>query len=128
MDRAELVEALRAAQVPDALYDIPGVHDIRIQPDAYFYLRPDVGGWVVGQRERARHSVLGRFAAESQACDFLYSTLTAEVSSVPAGDADRVREVLARRDEILRDAWRAYRRTLRRNQEKDPPPEDPGLG
>lgn len=48
MDSSEFVETVRRAQVPDALYDIPGVHDIVVQPDAYYFLRPESGSWVVG--------------------------------------------------------------------------------
>lgn len=121
MDRAELVEALRRAQVPDALYEIPDVHDIMIQPDAYFFLRPDADGWVVGHRERDHDSVLGRFPGEPEACDFLYATLIREVPSGAPGGADRVRDVLAHRAEIQRDAWRAFER-MRQRPDEGPPP------
>ena len=51
----ELVQALEDDQVPSALYDIPVAHDIPVQPDACYFLRPaPMGGWVTGLRERSR--------------------------------------------------------------------------
>jgi hypothetical protein len=119
MHRAELVEALRRAQVPDALYDIPGVHDVPLEPDASFFLRPEAEEWVVGHRERGRDSVLDRFATESEACDFLYATLIREAPTGAPGGADRVRDVFAHRAEIQQEAWRAFER---RRQEPDEGP------
>lgn len=121
MDRAELVEALRRARVPDALYDIPGVHDLAIQPDAWFFLRLEADTWVVGHRERGQDSVLGRFPCEPEACDFLYTTLIREAPAGAPGGADRVRDVLAHRAEIQQDAWRAFER-MRQQPDEGPPP------
>jgi hypothetical protein len=114
MNRTELVKALRLAEVPDALFDIPGVHDIPIQPDAYFFLRPVPGGWVVGTRERSRDSVLARFAAEGDACAFLYDTLLRETPRPVPGGAQRIAEVLADRDNIQREAKQALDQAMRR--------------
>lgn len=117
MDSSELVEILRRDQVPDALYDIPGVHDIVVQPDAYYFLRPESGVWVVGVRERSRDSVVGRFTTEDEACHYLYARLTERPSPAPDA-AERIEEVLAHREEIQRSAWEAFNRAPGR-----PPPE-----
>lgn len=118
MDRWDLVRALRRDRVPDALYDIPGVHDIPLQPDAYLFLRPAPGGWEVGLRERSEdHDVRG-FATEDEACRALYADLTS-LPPPPAGGERRVREVLADADEIQREAWRDFEDALR-DRERPP--------
>lgn len=109
MDRNELVDILRFAQVPDGLYDIPGVHDIVVQPDAYYFLRPESGAWVVGVRERSLDSVAGRFTSEDEACRYLYARLTERPSPAPDA-AERLEQVLAHREEIQRSAWEAFHR------------------
>lgn len=124
MDSSELVETLRHARVPDGLYDIPGVHDIVVAPDAYYFLRSESGSWVVGVRERSRDSVLGRFTTEDEACHYLYARLTER--PLPAPDAaERIEEVLAQREEIQRRAWEAFERAPREHQSPDPDEERP---
>lgn len=112
MDRRELVRALRADGIPDALYDIPGVHDIPVQPDAYYFLRPAAGGWAVGLRERSRDRDTRWFREEDAACRELRAKLTA--SPPPAGDeGEPAEDVLAESEEIQRRAWRDFERALR---------------
>lgn len=120
MNREELVQALRRARVPDALYDIPGVRNIRMKPDAYYFLRTEAGGWVVGLSERGRDSVMARFSSEDEACRDLYARLTTTSSSSPPDAKHRVEEVLSRREEIQRRAWDAFGRAPSRRP--DPPP------
>jgi hypothetical protein len=112
MDRNELVETLHRARVPDALYDIPGVHDIPIQPDAYYFLRPGPDHWVVGLRERSRDRVMRRFPTEEDACEFLHARLM-ELPRQVSGDPERIAEVLSHADEIQQEAWRAFGRAVR---------------
>ncbi|MGN5378495.1 hypothetical protein ACQ4WX_16705 [Streptomyces lasalocidi] len=75
MDSAELVERLREADVPEAFYDIPGIHDVPIQLDAYYFLCREGDGWTVGLRQRSQDSVMQSFATETEACAYLYETL-----------------------------------------------------
>jgi hypothetical protein len=125
MDRSELVASLRRAAVPDALYDIPGVHDIQVQPDAYYFLRPESGTWVVGVRERSADSVLGRFATEDEACRDLYTRLS-ELPAPRPDAAERIAEVLAERDEIQRRAWEAFDRAAPETGDSEPHRPPPG--
>ncbi|MFI1334140.1 hypothetical protein ACH4U7_29350 [Streptomyces sp. NPDC020845] len=122
MDRRELVRALREDRVPDALYDIPGVHDIPIQPDAYYFLRQAPDGWVVGLRERSKDRDTHWFGSEDAACRELRAKLTA--SPPPAG-GERVADVLAHSEEIQRQAWRDFERALR-EQRREQRPDDTG--
>ena len=111
MDRRELVETLHRARVPDALYHIPGFHEITVQPDAYYVLRPEQDAWLVGLRERSRERLMGRFRTEDEACRYLYDRLS-ELPA-PAQDAnERIAEVLADREKIQRDAWEDFQRAL----------------
>ncbi|MEU1666561.1 hypothetical protein ABZ547_23745 [Streptomyces sparsogenes] len=118
MDRRELVRALRADRVPDALYDIPGVHDIPVQPDAYYFLRPARGGWEVGLRERSRDRDTSWFGTEDAACHELRAKLTA-LPPPPGGGRERVEDVLAHGEEIRRSAWRDFERALRERGAQD---------
>lgn len=118
MDRRELVRVLRADRVPDALYDIPGVHDIPVQPDAYYFLRPARGGWEVGLRERSRDRDTRWFGTEDAACRELRAKLTA-LPPPPGGGRERVEDVLADSEEIRRSAWRDFERALRERGAQD---------
>ncbi|MEU7243011.1 hypothetical protein ACI2L4_35905 [Streptomyces sparsogenes] len=118
MDRRELVRALRADRVPDALYDIPGVHDIPVQPDAYYFLRPARDGWEVGLRERSRDRDTSWFGTEDAACRELRAKLTA-LPPPPGGGRERVEDVLAHGEEIRRSAWRDFERALRERGAQD---------
>ncbi|MGY0059937.1 hypothetical protein ACWY4P_25900 [Streptomyces sp. LZ34] len=119
MDRRELVRALREDRVPDALYDIPGVHDIPVQPDAYYFLRPATGGWVVGLRERSQDRDTRWFRSEDAACRDLRAKLTplppagGSEGAPPSGGRGTVEDVLAHSEEIRRRAWRDFERALR---------------
>ncbi|MEU4892113.1 hypothetical protein AB0B12_32725 [Streptomyces sp. NPDC044780] len=113
MDRAELARTLRAEQVPDALYDLPGVRDITVQPDAYYFLRPAPGGgWETGLRERSRDRDISRFATEDEACRDLLAKLRARPRP-PEGGGETVEEILARGEELRRWAREEVERALR---------------
>lgn len=75
MNRSELVDILNRARISEALYDIPGVHDITVEPDAYYFLRPGADAWIVGLREHSRDSLTAHFATEDEACRYLYDRL-----------------------------------------------------
>ncbi|NJQ02358.1 hypothetical protein [Streptomyces zingiberis] len=113
MDRRELVRTLREERVPDAFYDIPGVHDIPFQSDAYFFLRPAPEGWAVGLRQRSEDQDVRLFPAEDAACRDLLGRLTTLPSPPPDGTS-RAEEVLADADEIQRRAREDVERELRR--------------
>ena len=76
MNRSELVETLHRARISAALYDIPGVQELTVQPDAYYFLHPESDAWIVGVRERSRDSVTAHFPTEDEACRYLYDRLT----------------------------------------------------
>ncbi|MBL1096150.1 hypothetical protein [Streptomyces coffeae] len=120
MDRWELIRVLHEEQVPDALYDIPGAHDIPVQPDAYYFLRPAPdGGWTTGLRERSVDRDLSRFATEDEACRDLLAKLRARPRP-PGGGSASVEELLAEGEEIRRQAWEEVERALReRPPDKD---------
>ncbi|MEV2247555.1 hypothetical protein [Streptomyces sp. NPDC049970] len=103
MNRTELTERLRREGVPDALYDIPGVHGTPMQLDAYYVLRPEADAWPVLLRQRGQDSVIARFGTEAEACRYLYETLTDVPPPVPGG-AERIERLLADADDIQRQA------------------------
>ncbi|WP_182445115.1 hypothetical protein [Streptacidiphilus sp. PB12-B1b] len=76
MNREQLVDRLRRAGVPEALYEIPGVHEVAIQLDPYYFLRHERDGWLVGLRQRSQDSLMGRFTTEAEACEYLHDTIT----------------------------------------------------
>jgi hypothetical protein len=117
MNRNELVESLRRDGVPDALYDLPGVHTVPIQLDAYFFLRPVGDAWVVGLRERSQDEVLSRFATEAEACRDLHDRLRAAPRPVPDTDG-KIAAVVARGDGIQRQAWAEVARACRRGSDR----------
>ncbi|MEU7384772.1 MULTISPECIES: hypothetical protein [unclassified Streptomyces] len=107
MDSAELVERLREADVPEAFYDIAGVHDVPVQPDAYFFLRPEADAWTVGLRQRSQDSAIRRFGSEAEACEYLYDRLT-RIPPAPSEAAEPLEKLLADADEIQRQAWEDF--------------------
>ncbi|MFI8001629.1 hypothetical protein [Streptomyces sp. NPDC086010] len=109
MNRTELTERLRREQVPDALYEIPGVHAVPFQLDAYYVLRQEADAWPVLMRQRGEESVIERFATEAEACRYLYATLTDVPPPVPGG-AERIDRLLADADEIQRRAEEDFER------------------
>ncbi|MCC5474878.1 hypothetical protein [Streptomyces barringtoniae] len=109
MDSAELAGRLRGAGVPEAFYEIAGVHDVPVQLDAYYFLRREAGAWTVGLRQRSQDSDIRRFDTEAEACEYLYDTLV-RVSSRPSGAAEPLEELLADADEIQRQAWADFHR------------------
>lgn len=104
MDSTELAERLREADVPEAFYEIAGVHDVPVQPDAYYFLSPEADAWIVGLRQRSQDSVLRRFGTEAEACEYLYDTLT-QMPPPPSGAAEPLEKLLANTEEIQRQAW-----------------------
>src|SRR4051812_18614124 len=113
MDRDELINLLHHTPVPEAYYDIPGVHTPRMRPDAFYFLRRESDTWVVGVCDRAQDIVLSRFDTEDGACQFLYDTLLRSYSP-PSPDAPQhMVQVLRDRDEIQRKAWEAFERARR---------------
>ncbi|MEE1776461.1 hypothetical protein AB0I87_03325 [Streptomyces sp. NPDC049952] len=119
MNRTELTERLRREEVPDALYEIPGVHGVPVQLDAYYVLRPEGDAWPVLLRQRGQEEVIARFATEAEACDYLYDTLT-DVPPPSPGGAARIERLLADAEEIQRQAEEDF--------ERAPDREDGGTG
>jgi hypothetical protein len=109
LDGTELVARLRAAGVPEAFYEIAGVHEVPVEPDAYYFLRGGADTWAVGLRQRSRDRVLARFRSEAEACRYLYDTLTS-LPPPPSGPPQRLDELLADPEEIQRQAWEDFRR------------------
>ncbi|MFF9408627.1 hypothetical protein ACF1B0_24355 [Streptomyces anandii] len=119
MDRAELVERLRGAGVPDAWYEIPGVHDLVAAPDAHYFLRQESdGGWTVGLRERAVDRDVRRFAAEAEACAYLHARIT-RTPDPPPGPAQSLEALLADAGEARRRAWQDFEDTGPARHERD---------
>ncbi|MGW3630006.1 hypothetical protein ACWD7F_07575 [Streptomyces sp. NPDC005122] len=77
MDRFELCQALRAAGVPSAYYEIPDCPGDHRAADRYFLEERD-GEWVVGVHERGRREVFERFTEEARACGWIYDRLADE--------------------------------------------------
>lgn len=124
MDRRELVQTLEDEQVPGALYDIPGVHDIPVQPDAYYFLRPaPEGGWETGLRERSQDRDISRFATEDEACRDLLAKLRARPRP-PDGGTETVEELLAQGEELRRQAHEEVQRALREHRPEEYRPEE----
>ncbi|MET8180282.1 hypothetical protein [Streptomyces sp. NPDC005336] len=106
--------------MPGAPYDIPGVHDIPVQLDVYYFLRPaPEGGWVTGLRERSRDRDISRFATEDEVCRDLLARLRARPRP-PGGGTETVEEILAPGEEIRRQAREGVERALREH----PPDEE----
>ncbi|UXY31644.1 hypothetical protein [Streptomyces sp. HUAS TT20] len=118
MDRAELVERLREAGVPEAFYEIAGVPAPPARPDAHYFLRRTADAWTVGLSERSQDSVVRRFATETDACAYLYDTLT-QALTPPAGEAAPLEELLADGEEIQRQAWEDFERVARNERDED---------
>ncbi|MGW7819938.1 hypothetical protein ACWGLF_17740 [Streptomyces puniciscabiei] len=110
MDSAELVERLREAAVPEAFYEIAGVHEVPIQLDAYYFLRREAAAWAVGLRQRSEDSVMRRFGTEAEACAYLYDTLV-HLPPPPSGPPEPLEELLADTEEIQRQAWEDFHRS-----------------
>ncbi|WP_208106850.1 hypothetical protein [Streptomyces sp. GC420] len=113
MNRRELCEALAAAGVPDALYEIPGFHELSLKPPDFAYLRQEGVDWVVGSFERGLYRPLNRFDSEDAACRFLLAQLTYRGGGPDPGAEDEMRSVLEDRDEIERAAREAFERARR---------------
>ncbi|WP_392675491.1 hypothetical protein [Streptomyces sp. LN785] len=125
MDRAELADRLRREGVPDALYEIPGIHSVPVQLDAYYVLRPEADAWLVVLRQRGEDSVMASFGTEAEACRHLYDTIGRIPPPVPGG-AERIARLLADTDEIQRQAQEDYDRAPYRSGDDLMPREDDG--
>ncbi|MBQ0985070.1 hypothetical protein KBZ10_11180 [Streptomyces sp. F63] len=121
MDRRELVRALREERVPDAFYDVPGVHDIPFQSDAYFFLRPGPDGWAVGLRQRSRDQDVRAYLSEDEACRDLLGRLTTLPSPPPEGGG-RTEAIPDRAEEGRGGAREESGEALRRQGRPDGPP------
>ncbi|MFI9649129.1 hypothetical protein ACIHAA_22855 [Streptomyces sp. NPDC052040] len=107
MNRTELADRLRSAGVPDPLYEITGVHAVPLQPDAYYFLRPEGARWAVGLRERSRDTDVRHFATEAEACAHLHHLLT-RVPPPSSEAAEPLERLLADPEEIQRQAWEDF--------------------
>ncbi|MFF3764481.1 hypothetical protein ACFYYR_10400 [Streptomyces sp. NPDC001922] len=117
MDRFQLCEALRAAGVPAAHYEIPGCPGDRRPTESYF-LRAEGSAWLVGVHERGERRVLERFTDEDAACRWLYDRLTYE-GPPPTGLTPEERdELLHDSDGIQRRARRELDRALAAERER----------
>lgn len=111
MDRFQLCRALRAAGVPDALYEIPGCQQGPYPADRYF-LEERPGVWVVGVHERGSRKVLEQFADQDGACRWLLNRLTDEgPPPVPAAE-EEADALLHDSDVIQRRAREEFERAL----------------
>lgn len=119
MNTAELTERLRREGVPDALYEIPGVHAVPVQLDAYYVLRQEEDAWPVLLRQRGTDEVIARFGTEAEACRYLYDALTDVPPPVPGGP-ERVDRLLADADEIQRRAEEDFEQAPGRNTGEPP--------
>ncbi|MFA3842771.1 hypothetical protein [Streptomyces aureus] len=123
MDRYQLCEALRAAGVPDAHYEIPGCPGGHPPLEGY-YLAQREGEWIVGVHERGRREALETFADESRACAWLYERLTDESSPPARPTATEMDEMLHDSEGIERRAQEQLEQALtesRRGTRGDPP-------
>ncbi|MEU2712965.1 hypothetical protein [Streptomyces sp. NPDC007205] len=109
MDSAELVERLRDAGVPGAFYEIAGIHDVPVEPDAYYFLSREADAWTVGLRQRSQESVIRRFGTEAEACEYLYDTLT-HLPRPSSEATEPLERLLANTEEIQRQAWEDFHR------------------
>lgn len=77
MNRVELRDALRAAGFPDDGYTVEDLHEASPRGrDGTPYLEFRDGQWIVGFWERGKKNDFGRFASESDACDYMFDRLT----------------------------------------------------
>jgi hypothetical protein len=111
MDRFQLCQALRAARVPDAYYEIPGGPHAPYSADRYF-LEERATVWVVGVHERGSKKVLERFAHEDEACQWLFDRLTDEGPPPVPATSEEAAALLHGSDDIQRRARREFERAL----------------
>ncbi|MCP2326995.1 hypothetical protein HDA40_005502 [Hamadaea flava] len=75
MNTLELLNALRAAGVPDRAYGVPG-KPRPIGEGALYLAKEADGRWVVGVHERAQFTPETYFESEESACRHMYERLT----------------------------------------------------
>ncbi|MHB9860666.1 hypothetical protein [Streptomyces sp. YIM S03343] len=102
MNRFELQRALRAAGVPDALYEIPGCTQGPYPADRYFLEERPGGVWAVGVHERGTREVVEQFPTESEACAWLHTRLTENTAPPPTQLTPEEQESLLRTPEATR--------------------------
>lgn len=126
MNRFELHRALRAAEVPDAYYEIPGCTHGPYPADRYFLEERPGGVWAVGVHERGTREAAACFPTESEACAWLYTRLTTDTPP-PAEPTPEETETLLHRPEAPgRRAREAYERAIAERQAADEHPWNPG--
>jgi hypothetical protein len=76
MNRISLRERLRSEGVADGRYELTGIHEATRPDLAFYFLEERSGEWLVGVQERGKREVMARFAAEDEACRYLYDRLT----------------------------------------------------
>ncbi|GLY92147.1 TNT domain-containing protein [Actinoallomurus iriomotensis] len=118
MNRAELQDALRTAQVPDDLYALPGLRDAHPALESYYRLDGHAGGFVVSIFERGGVRPGPRFATEDEACQWLYGELVFQEPrprTLADGEEqearERVQATLANVTALVRHAARAANAT-----------------
>lgn len=138
MDRFQLCQALRAAGIPEAYYEIPGIPGIPGCPhgpysaDRYF-LEEHAEAWVVGVNERGRKKVLERFAHEDEACGWLFGRLTDQGPAPVPTTSEEAAALLHGSDDIQRRAREEFERALAESRRRthvvdDSRSEPPPLG
>ncbi|MGF0319772.1 hypothetical protein [Nocardia fluminea] len=76
MNRHELAEALTAAGLPPESFQIAEVHETSPPPtDFWFLRRGSDDGWEVGAYERGQFDVRANFDTESDAAQWMLTTL-----------------------------------------------------
>ncbi|MEW2412955.1 hypothetical protein AB0953_04390 [Streptomyces sp. NPDC046866] len=119
MDRFELYEALRAAGVPEAYYEIPG-HPGGPHPVDRYFLEEREGAWVVGIHERDRREVLERFGDEHAACAWLHARLTDEGPLPEPATAEELEALLHDGEAVRRRAREDLERALAEARRRSP--------
>ncbi len=77
MDRYGVRDALFAAGMSPAAFQITGVHEQRPVPPDFCFLRPAPGGgWEIGAYERGGYDVRATHPTEAAACAEFYRALT----------------------------------------------------
>ncbi|MFD4456948.1 hypothetical protein [Nocardia sp. NPDC058480] len=82
MNLQQLAAALTAAGLPPDSFQIAEVHETRPTPTDFWFLRPGPDhGWEVGAYERGQFDVRACFDTESNAAQWMLTTLTGTPSN-----------------------------------------------
>jgi hypothetical protein len=127
MDRHQLCDALRAAGVPAAFYEIPDCPG-GPRPSDHYFLEEREGQWIAGVHERGRREVHKTFADEDRACRWLYGRLTDEGPPPSPPTPAEMEKLLHDSEGIQRRAREELRRAFtdaaRREAAQEPPADD----